>query len=336
MFSKQPAIWLLLLSLVLILLSIPRFNRNDIGIQSLTTEGTGRLGDSAQYIAMTSYFRGETAAVGLRPPFTYRPLVPYLAAWLPLGAMTAINLINLAAMLIAIIVLYMTLTWLEIDFALSIIGCGLFVVSFPTFYYSTIGYVDPVLVSLLTVGLYAIFKNNWIFLVIVITVGVLVKETIIILILILAAYLVFSRTIFTKRGLVLPLMLFIFAAVYYIARTLIPVNPTVGWIPSFETLVFNVLRPRSWLSFLLSFGAPGFLSLFVFGFRRTHWFQERFAETATLITGFFISVLLFGFSMVSAYADGRFIWTSYPFSVPLAVIVLNETRRILLVGKSRV
>jgi hypothetical protein len=167
-------------------------------------------------------------------------------------------------------------------------------------------------------------------------VGVLVKETIVILILTLAAYLMFSRTIFAKRGLVLPLMLLIFAAVYYIARTIIPVSPTVGWTPSFETFVYNVLRPRSWLSFLLSFGAPGFLGFFIFGFRKTHWFQERFAETATLITGFLISVLLFGFSMVSAYADGRFIWTSYPFSVPLAVIVLNETKRILLVGKSRV
>lgn len=86
----------------------------------------------------------------------------------------------------------------------------------------------------------------------------------------------------------------------------------------------NLLRPKSTLSFLLSFGVPGILSVFIFNFRKTGWFHERLPETATLVAGIVISILLHVYSMIAAYADGRIIWLSYPFAIPLAVIVLGE------------
>jgi hypothetical protein len=336
MFSKKTVIWLLILSCTLVLLSIPRFNRNDKGFKSLTTDGTGKLGDAAQYTAMTQYFRGESTIDDLHTPFTYRPLIPFLAALLPFDAMTAINLINLTALLVTIIFLYLIMVWLGIDFTYSIIGCGIFVVSFPTFYYSAIGYIDPVLICLLTIGLYFIFTNNWIALAGVIITGAFVKETVLILILLLAAYLIFNRKLFSKQGLILLSLSIVFLISYYAARRIIPMNPTIGWMPSFEILIFNLSRLRSWLSFLLTFGVPGVFALLIFRYRATSWFHENFAETATLITGFFISILLFGYSMLSAHADGRFIWTSYPFSVPLAVIVLSEIRKSRLVNRKAV
>ena len=229
--------------------------------------------------------------------------------------------------MISIIYIYKILVKLEIDFMLCMVGCGFYVVSFPTFYYTTIGYVDPVLIFLLTLGLYLILTNRWIFLVGVIFMGTFVKETVLILIITSAAYLFFNHQILTKRGLILPLMLFVYAIGYTIARNLIPVDPAVGWTPSIETLVFNISRLRSWLSFLLTFGIHGLLALFIFKTKNTIWFQEKSAETATLITGLFVTLLLFGYAMLSAYADGRFIWTSYPFSVPVALIVLYEMRK---------
>ena len=325
--EKKTILWLSILSCILVLISLPRFNRNDIGIQSITAKGMGIPGDSAKYTAITLYFRGEKTANDLQPPFTYRPLIPFLAALLPLKAMTAINLINLAAMVITVIYMYKILVWLGIDFQLCMIGCGLYVVSFPTFYYTTIGYIDPVLICVLTIGLYLIFTNKWGLLAGIIIAGVLVKETVIILIFTLAAYLISSRKAFTKQGLILPLVCVIFIISYYIARRIIPAGPNVAWMPSFETLLNNMSRIRSWLSFLFTLGIPGILAPFIFRYRATEWFQEKFAETATLITGFLISILLFGYAMLSAYADGRFIWTSYPFSVPLATIVLNEIKK---------
>jgi hypothetical protein len=324
---KKTVVWLLILSCLLVLITLPRFNRHDTGLQSITTEGTGKLGDSAHYTAITLYFRGEQSADYLIPPFTYRPLIPFLASLLPFSAMTAINLINLAAMIIALVFLYKILAWFDIEFTLRIIGCGLFVVSFPTFYYATIGYIDPVLICLVTVGLYMILTNNWAVLTGVIIAGVFVKETIAILVLTLAAYLWFKRQLFSKQGVVLIVIGVAYAICYQITRKIIPVNPTYAWSPSVGILLFNMLRPRSWLSFGLTYGIPGVLALLIFRYRTTDWFRERFAETATLIAGLVIAVLLFGYSMLSAYADGRFIWMSYPFTVPLAAIVIHEINK---------
>jgi hypothetical protein len=334
-FLNRQVIWLLVLIIILILLSFPRFNRNDIGIRSLTAGGIGSLGDSADYTAMTLYFRGEKTVNDLRPPYTYRPLVPFLAALLPLkNPMTAINLINLLAMILTTIFMYKNIAWLDLDLNYCIIGCGLFVVSFPTFYYATIGYTDPVLVCLLTIGLYLIFNNSWVLLASVIIMGTLVKETIIILNITLMVYLIFNRKIFIKQGLMLSsLMLLFFTVSYYFARRIIPVDPGIGWVPSFERLIFNMSRTRCWLSFLLTYGVPGILALFIFKYRTTIWFNKRFTVTATLLTGILLSFVLFGYSMLAAAADGRFIWTSYPFSVPLAVIVLSEIKNSWLKNK---
>ncbi|MBL1211749.1 MAG: hypothetical protein HND52_00205 [Ignavibacteriae bacterium] len=331
MFTRKALIWLSILSFVMVLLTLPRFDRNDIFIKSITTDGTGKLSDSEKYVAITNYFRGEVDAKELLPPFSYRPLVPYIASLLPFKAMTAINLINLAVLIIAIFILYKLLHLLGIDFSSSIIACGLFVVSFPTFYYATIGFLDPSLIFLLIIGTYLIFKNKLISLLIVISFGVFVKETIIILPMILAAYLFFNKRLFKKDGLILLLSIIIFTIGFFVTRLIIPANPEVGWMPSIEQLLFNITRPRTFISFILSFGAPGFLSLFIFKYKNSIWLNEKFALTATLITGVIISIALFGFAMLSAYADGRFVWTSYPFTVPLAAMVISEFRNRMII-----
>ncbi|MFA6472649.1 MAG: hypothetical protein WCU00_11480, partial [Candidatus Latescibacterota bacterium] len=321
--SKRDIIWLAMLSCVLILMALPRFNWNDVGAIKSLTGGT-HASNSDQYIDMTLYFRGEKPADGIHSPYAYRPLVPLLASKLPFEAMTAINLINLAAIVAAMISLYCILAWLKFGFRLRVIGCGMFVVSFPTFYYTTIGFIDPVAVFIMAIGLYLIFLRKWVWLAVAVFFGTLVKETSIVLVLALAIYLFFDRRLFTKEGLALPLIFLAFAAGLYISRTLIPVSPGYVWIPSFDNLMSNLLRPRSSLSFLLSFGVPGIVSVFIFHYRKTGWFHERLAETLCLIAGVAIAIILHIYSMIAAFADGRIIWLSYPFLIPLAVIVFDE------------
>lgn len=326
MYLKKTILWLVALSCVLILITLPRFNRNDIGIQSITASGSRKLGDSAQYIAMTLYFRGEQSIDELRPPFTYRPLIPFIASLLPFKAMTSINIINLTAMIIALIFMYKILVWLKLDFIYCIIGCSLFVISFPTFYYTTIGYIDPALICLLIVGLYFILKKRWTSLIIILIIGAFVKETAIILILITVSSFAITRKFKQKQLLLLSTISIVFLISYYFARMIIPVNPIIGWTPSFNRLLYNMSRPRSWISFFLSFGIPGVLSLMIYRYKSTDSFHNRSSEITVLITGLIISILLFGYSMLSAHADGRFIWTSYPFSIPLAVLVIKEIK----------
>ena len=101
--SKHINIYSLLLMLLLLCVTLPRFNRHDFAIGSITSNGIKELGDAGQYISIVQYFRGNLGVEALEVPFTYRPLVPLVASILPLDPMTSINLVNLASMMICIV-----------------------------------------------------------------------------------------------------------------------------------------------------------------------------------------------------------------------------------------
>ena len=84
--------------------------------------------------------------------------------------------------------------------------------------------------------------------------------------------------------------------------------------------MFNATRSRSWLSFLLTFGVPGALALGVLLDRR----RFPLADIGPLLTGLAMSLLLFAYAMLTAWADGRFAWAGYPFTIPLAMLVLHR------------
>jgi hypothetical protein len=324
MILRKPGIGLFILACVLILLCLPRFDRKDSGFQSLTTS---TLGDSDEYAGMVLYFRGEKPAADLHAPYTYRPLVPLLAAALPLDAITAIDVIDLLSLLAALFILYRLLNRLGLDSAVCLTGCGLFVVAFPTFYYGTIGNIDPVLICLLAAGAFCILDNRWISLLAVLAAGAFVKETIVLLIPMLAAYTFFGKRLLSRHGVYLLIGSGLFIGAYFTARSIIPTGSSYIWMPSWETFLANASRSRTWLSLILTFGIPGFLSLLIFRYRTTDWFRTRLPETAMWISGLLFSMLLFGYSMFSAYSDGRFIWTSYPSTIPLASIVFSGLRK---------
>jgi hypothetical protein len=290
----------------------------------MTGEGTPVFSDAVQYLAITAYFRGEKSIEELIPPFIYRPLPLFLASLLPFDAMTSINLVNLMAMIAALLTMYQLLSRLGFGHIPRIIGCGLFVVSFPTFYYSTIGYIDPPLIFLLTAGVFSVVSQNWFLLAIVLFLGAFTKETIIILMFPLAVYLIGRRKKLLHQGAIFLLMVFSYIIGYYLARNVIPGKSSYFWAFTLKILQSNLSRPRCYLSFMLSFGIPGTLSLLLFKFRESVWFRENIAITAALIAGFAASLAVFAYSMFSACSDGRFIWISYPFTVPMATMVIQE------------
>jgi hypothetical protein len=184
---------------LLVLLTLPRFNRRDVGFNP---QHWGRgieidIGDATHYINIIRHFRHEEISLSLKPPFTYRPLVPFLASRMPFDAMTSINLINVTASLIAMVFVYIILSLFGFGFPWRIVGCGMFTVSLPSVWYVSNGYVDAVLIALLTIGTYLIFSNRWLPLALLIFIGSFVKETIIILFPPLMAYLYFRRKLFT-------------------------------------------------------------------------------------------------------------------------------------------
>lgn len=320
--------WLFLLGCLTVLVALPRFNRRDLGPwPPASTDAVILLGDAPRYIGMVEDFRGEPRTFPGRPPrspFTYRPLVPLVASLLPFDAMTSINIVSLAALLIALICIYASLFRLGFDFPWCVAGCLMFIFSLPAYYYSTCGYTDAALVSCLAAGVLLILTNRWTYLALLIFLGAFVKETIMLLIPPLAIYLLFRRTLFTKEGMILPVAVALFAAGYLLARRTIPGQPVFLWIPTMEYLTENLSRVSSWKSYAVAPGVQGVLAVFIFRCTKTGWFRERLPEMAMFITGCLMSLALAGYAVVSAFADGRYFWTSYPFSIPLAAVVLAE------------
>lgn len=321
--SKHINIYSLLLMLLLLCVTLPRFNRHDFAIGSITSNGIKELGDASQYISIVQYFRGDLGIEALAVPFTYRPLVPLVASILPFDPMTSINLVNLASMLICIVFMYKIFDYFGFSEAWKFLGGVLFVVSFPVFYYSTIGYIDASLICAITVGLYFVIEDKYGCLLITLCIGVFVKETIVILILVWVVYNVISKRFDLSE---ISRTILLIAAVYIsyrIAKNVIPLSQEYVWEPSVQSLFFNIGRARTWLSFILSFGIPGFISVFLYWFRKDIFSSYRREVVLTMLIGLLLSLLLFVYSLLSAYADGRFVWVSYPFSVPLSLMIIK-------------
>jgi hypothetical protein len=104
-----------------------------------------------------------------------------------------------------------------------------------------------------------------------------------------------------------------YAAPLLLARQWSPPSPAPPWQPSLATLQANLARPRSWQSFLLTLGLPGALGIAGL-FTRRAW-----ATLAPLAVGLLGALALFAAALLVAYADGRFIWTAYPFAIPIAI-----------------
>lgn len=322
---KKNLIFFIISLIILIIISIPRFNRQDIGLQGTTELGAAnkRTSDVAQYINMVKYFRDEVPASELNSPFSSRPLVPYLASLLPLDEMTSLNIINFISLYLSIIILFKILTILNFSDRMKMLGCLMFIVSFPTFYYGVIGITDPVLILFIMLATLFTLQNDFILLALTFVVGAFVKEIILISIIVAIIFMIVNRE--KRSSLILKSFLYVilFGVSYFIARRVIPVNEDVYWVPYSEQLFYNLSRPRTYLSFLLSLSIQGIIAgLALFNFKFI--FKEEFKKyTIVFATGFILSILLFLFSIVSAYSDGRFIWPSYPYTIPLALYFIK-------------
>jgi hypothetical protein len=300
-----------------------RFNRDDVGISNLTRVDPSadkvKTNDAIRYINMTEYFRGNEKAENLIPPYTTRVLIPFVASFLPFEADTSINVINLICMVLSLFVLYKMLLILNLPDKFVKIGCLLYVFSFTTFYYGTVTYVDAALIFFLFLGSYFIVSENYFGLLIALTLGTMTKETAILLIPVFVIY-SFGKKSFTLKSICLIL---VYVIVVLFLRYIKANDLTYFWLPSIETTFSNLGRPRTYLSFLLTFGIPGALSvllLFYFGGK-----SLKIAKVnPTLLSGIAFSVFLWIYSVMTAYSDGRFIWPSIVFSIPFSMLMLNE------------
>lgn len=312
---------LLFLEFFLLLILSVRFDREDIGpvksIASGNKEGQV-FNDSQSYVKYVEYFRGTATLHEVGVPFVYRPAVPWLASLLPFRPMTAINIVNTIALSGGLVLLFLFFLRRPFPFHFTIIGSLMYVVAFPTFYYGSVGFIDPVLIVLLILGMYCIFHTRWWSLPVLIFCGVFVKETAVMLIPVAITYAVVRNKSYRMK---LAVMLLSFVIPYVFIKYIFSDVGSYAWIPSLDRVVSNT-RPRALLSAVLTFGVPGFISLGYFRYRKQllTLFGKEFLYP--LMIGIMTSGALLCYSFMSAYTDGRFIWTAYPWMIPFALAVL--------------
>lgn len=309
-------------------ISLPRFNWRPLPYPLESFVGTKPF-DIEQYEKYVEYFRGNINLISeLEGPFSYRPLVPYLASFLPFDAITSINIINLLFLSIGLSYLYKLLIQLGFLENAVITGLIIFIVSFPVFYYASCGYIDSSLIGILLVTNYYLFQKKYFMFIVSFLIGILVKETIIIILPVAAIYLILNENSGNKfLKIILPILLYI--SIVMLIRSLAPQKEGYVWKPSNEIFLYNISRVKTYLTFILTLGVPGLLSLYLIFSEKRKSISKNIL--IPLVTGFLFSILLWVYSLFAAYSDGRQLWTSYAYTIILSVYLMqyNLNNRLL-------
>ena len=270
-------------------------------------------------MATVDWIRGESSHGTLYAPYSYRVLFTALASQLPFDSMTSINVLNLLFLVGTLILLYRLQETLAIQARPALWGCALFVFSFPTFYYGTVGYIDPGFLFLLALGLNLIYGKVWWAAALTIGFGLLGKEgTIMLLPALGAALWQETRSWRPTLGWLL-VAAGLWIALWYGVRALVPVANQFQWSISIDLLLANLARPRSWLTLIMS-GSTLLVPFLLVLVRRQPLARPTIKGTyAPLWTGLGVAIGYYMYSWTTAYVDGRMLWPVYLFAIPIAI-----------------
>ncbi len=303
----------ILLIILLFVVCFPRFESQDISFLKKTLKIPN---DVAQYTSYVLIVRGETPYQEVSAPFAYRPLVPVIAALLPIkdpvAALASVGIISLSLVVIALFALFENLGF---SIRKSFIGGLIFVVSFPVFMGGSTGIVDPSAILFISLGTLAAVKSKWLWFIAIIFVGTLFKETTAVLVPASLVLLFIEKP--RNWGLLASLIILAFAVPFVGIRIAFPIPSSSSWAPSITRLLDN-LRFRAIAGILLTVFIPGLLFI-VYLFRQKAFTVFSRGNKAFFIGGIIASILLIIFSFFSAHTDYRFAWPFVIFALPLGM-----------------
>ncbi|MGB0429189.1 MAG: hypothetical protein ACPGLV_01855 [Bacteroidia bacterium] len=271
-----------------------------------------KIADDKYYLELITHFSiGQPEIV--KAPFGYRILIPFLASKFPFSPETALNILNFLALLATVFVMARCFKHLAKNALLYNSLITLFIFSFPTAYYSSIGYLDIWVVFMASIIAYlAIFNKGIIWYLVVFAVGVFIKESVIVLLPFVIAHQLSKKPLkgtpkIYQTILFSVVSFLIWLIAYKINRNISPVeNIDFLWRPKWRIIYENLSRPRLVPALILSLGVQGF------------WFaysliKKRISIYSVWSIGFFSFFGLWIVAITSAYADGRFIWPAMIF-----------------------
>lgn len=311
----------LLAIICLLLVCTPRFNGNTSWVKQTPWD--------AQYFnAYVEYFRGELPSAPIRPMTNARFLLPLLAHLLPFSAASSLNIINLFCLALSLYYLFSILRFVGAEPKQATWAVFISIFSFPSFYYTCISYVDPGAILFLTMGMHAWLKEKHIAFGLACLLGLVTKETSILLFPFAIAMSVFKKQYKIAAWLIVGCILF--CALHDLIRMYAPLSAgETRFKPlqlSLEAAKYNLHRTNTILSFILSLGFPGLLLLFKLYVHKIKLFQSSTSMGALGgLIGIFVLYLI---SFFTTIADGRIIWHAYVF-----MFILIFERRDLLTEK---
>lgn len=315
--------------MVIVLLGLIRFNRNDFAVWDLTARDNpdeiSTASDAVRYVALTEYYRNNIYSPVLIPPYTTRVLIPFIASYLPFAADTSINIINVILTIAGLYILHRIMMFYELSNKLMTWGFFIYVFSFPVLYYMSITYVDASLIFFIYLSLLFILKKNfWLFLGAFIL-GSMVKEAMIVIVPVYFAYSLYNGSKYSQTIGRTLLLLLVFSVVLLILRYIRPDNLSFYPQPDFDIFLKNISRPRTFLSFIFTFGISGIASVyFLFRILFREKMKTVLRKYAVLLSGMVMGITVWVYSVFSAYPDGRFIWMTIPFTIPLMLLLCKE------------
>lgn len=312
-----------IISLLIILIGLPRFAHH--------------TPDSRHYIHLAQYIRGELPREQLLGPFAYRVALPFLAAAMPpADPGVSMAFINVAATAGACFLFIPYLRRLDFSEKETKTGMFLLIFSFPSFNYASGVMSDPAGFFMFMISLILLLNQQYLLLSLSVSLGVLVRESLLTVVLISALDILLmhfmntggkkgiGKIVLTLAGIALPpLLIFLF-----VRMSLFPDIPTsFHWGLSLKGFIRNITEPKiGWLTFAATLGPM--LLLMIYGLCHRGWADMRKAGEREKI--FLLSVattgmvyLMYSNSIATAYMSGRFVWPFYSVLIP-AVILFNR------------
>ena len=310
-------------AIAVILMSVVRWNRQDLIIGKYVGADDKNLGqklgydvemslDSYNYVQYVNYYNGEDVADEVTKPYSYRILVPMMASMLPFDSFTSLNILNLSSEILTVLFLMYIFGAMGFSDKVQLVGGLLFAVSFPVFYYGVVGLLDAPAILIITAGIYFVIKNKSSWLMFMLVLGAMTNEKTILIIPFMFAYIYKDKSL--KQAAVQSFMYFLlFLTISLVARNLsINSDSNFIWTISFDSLLFNLSRIRTYISLLLTGGVP--LILLFYSLKHI---DKSDKLNFALLFGVLMVVLMIIYSFTAAYTDGRFMWYLYPFALPL-------------------
>ncbi|MFX1473239.1 MAG: hypothetical protein ACFFBM_12090 [Promethearchaeota archaeon] len=283
--------------------------------------------DSEEYLTLIDFFRGEVPMSETRPPFNYRILLPGIVSILPLDPEITIPIINFLLLFPLAFMMYLIPRHFGYDVFPSVVAAGLCTVSPPVLIYGTGVLVETPFVLCLAIGIYGILRSwKWQYIAVITAMGVLFKETAIILVLVhLVTTLVSGRD--WKHSIYIGL---IAGTPHLLARLAFSASVGgLGWVWPFS---LNNLFVRPWITLeaiILSFVliiVPILMALILRNRDVTRFKEakEWFLYAALPLSG------LAWVAFFLAYFDMRFIWPMYLGLLPLIAFGVQEFLHVAL------